>query len=193
MHLELEAIRNLRIRIMAPALSESNHPHSGRTKASNCSYACWRCMKPAVAKRRRVSRDGAQRRHRARARRYARWRRSSTRRRSDGATVAGFIASGVTERSKSRRRQHRSMSGLAAIGVAFKSATATIARERPRHAATVMPAACARRAGFTVISTCWSSHTSACIRRSSERFWSLERATCDTFRCVMPVIVAAAV
>jgi len=58
-----------------------------------------RSMKPAVAKRRRVSRDGAKRRHRARARPYARWRRSNRRRRSDGAAVAGFIASGVTERT----------------------------------------------------------------------------------------------
>ena len=58
-----------------------------------------RSMKPAVAKGRRISRDGAKRRHGARARGYARWRRSSPRRRSDGATVAGFIASGVTERS----------------------------------------------------------------------------------------------
>lgn len=42
-----------------------------------------------------------------------------------------------------------------------------------RHVATVMPAACARRAGRTTISTCWSSDTSACISRSSDMFCSL--------------------
>lgn len=41
------------------------------------------------------------------------------------------------------------------------------------YAATVIPAACARRAGCTIISTRWSSDTSACISRSSEIFWSL--------------------
>jgi len=42
-------------------------------------------------------------------------------------------------------------------------------------AATVMPGILAFCAGCTTISTCWSSDTNACIRRSSEMFWSLYR------------------
>ena len=55
----------------------------------------------AVVQRRRGRRSGGDRRHEASARLYALWRGFSRRRGSDGAGLAGFCASPVTERSES--------------------------------------------------------------------------------------------
>jgi len=59
-----------------------------------------RSMKPAVAKRRRVSRANAERRHRARVRLYARWRPGNVHDLAWRDACRASIASGVTGGSK---------------------------------------------------------------------------------------------